>query len=218
MHNQSAHEKADQFLALSPEFRLGDLVTEQPHPETRQLSEIARVSVTSALDQLFTVDQDVVEAYRNWVNSDAPQLIAQCVLQSILNGGRLFFTGCGATGRLSILLETIWRRFWKDTQPFASAVYSVMAGGDYALIKSVEGFEDFSQFGEKQLRDMGVTAGDLVFAITEGGETPFVIGTVWEGLRRGAKVYFVYCNPDDILRRTVARSRQVLDDPRIEKI
>lgn len=218
MYNQRAHEKADQFLALSPEFRLGDLVTEQPHPETRQLSEIARVSVTSALDQLFTVDQDVVEAYRNWVNSDAPQLIAQCVLKSILNGGRLFFTGCGATGRLSILLEAIWRRFWKDTQPFASVVYSVMAGGDYALIKSVEGFEDFSQFGEKQLRDMGVTAGDLVFAFTEGGETPFVIGTVWEGLRRGAKVYFVYCNPDDVLRRTVARSRQLLDDPRIEKI
>lgn len=218
MHNQSARVKADQFLALSTEFRLGDLVTEQSHPETRQLSEIARISVTDALDLLFTVDEDVVQAYRNWVDSDAPQFIAQCVLRSILDGRRVFFTGCGATGRLSILLETIWRAFWKNTHPFASVVYSVMAGGDYALIKSVEGFEDFSQFGAKQIRDMGVTAGDLVFAITEGGETPFVIGTVWEGLRLGAKVYFVYCNPDDVLRRTVTRSRQVLDDPRIEKV
>ena len=56
-----------------------------------------------------------------------------------------------------------------------------MAGGDYALIKSVEGFEDFTAFGRKQLRDFGVCANDVVFAITEGGETSFVIGTAWEG-------------------------------------
>ncbi len=93
-----------------------------------------------------------------------------------------------------------------------------MAGGDYALIKSVEGFEDFSAFGRKQLRDLGVRAGDVVFAITEGGETSFVIGTAWEGVDSGAKVYFVYNNPDEILRQQVERSREIIEDPRIEKI
>ena len=56
-----------------------------------------------------------------------------------------------------------------------------MAGGDYALIKSVEGFEDFTAFGKKQIADLGVSAKDVVFAITEGGETSFVIGTAWAG-------------------------------------
>ena len=93
-----------------------------------------------------------------------------------------------------------------------------MAGGDYALIKSVEGFEDFTAFGRKQLRDLGVRAGDVVFAITEGGETSFVIGTAWEGVDAGAKVYFVYNNPDEILCQHVERSREVIQDPRIEKI
>jgi N-acetylmuramic acid 6-phosphate etherase len=93
-----------------------------------------------------------------------------------------------------------------------------MAGGDYALIKSVEGFEDFAAFGRKQLGDLGVRAGDVVFAITEGGETSFVIGTAWEGVDAGAKVYFVYNNPDDVLCRHVERSREVIEDPRIEKI
>ena len=54
-------------------------------------------------------------------------------------------------------------------------------------------------------------AGDVVFAITEGGETSFVIGTAWEGVEAGAKVYFVYNNPDDILcraRRTQPRSHR----------
>ena len=93
-----------------------------------------------------------------------------------------------------------------------------MAGGDYALIKSVEGFEDFAPFGRKQISDLGLASGDTVFAITEGGETSFVIGTAWQGVDAGARVFFVYNNPDDVLRAHVRRSREVIDDPRIEKV
>ena len=93
-----------------------------------------------------------------------------------------------------------------------------MAGGDFALIKSVEGFEDFAAFGKKQIGDLGVSSKDVVFAITEGGETSFVIGTAWKGVEVGAKVYFIYNNPDDILCEHVERSREVIQDARIEKI
>ena len=93
-----------------------------------------------------------------------------------------------------------------------------MAGGDYALIKSVEGFEDFAAFGKKQMTDLGVSSKDVVFAITEGGETSFVIGTAWAGLDVGAKVFFVYNNPDEVLCEHVERSREMIQDPRIEKI
>ena len=44
-----------------------------------------------------------------------------------------------------------------------NSIVSVMAGGDYALIKSVENFEDHQAFGKKQLSDAGVTKGDTVF-------------------------------------------------------
>ena len=93
-----------------------------------------------------------------------------------------------------------------------------MAGGDYALIKSVEGFEDFAPFGRKQIEDLGVSKGDVVFAITEGGETSFVIGTAWQGLEAGARVVFVYNNPDEVLRAHVTRSREIIDEPRILKV
>ena len=63
-----------------------------------------------------------------------------------------------------------------------------------------------------------MSAKDVVFAITEGGETSFVIGTAWAGVAAGAKVYFVYNNPDDILCEHVQRSREVIQDARIEKI
>jgi len=97
-------------------------------------------------------------------------------------------------------------------------VFSIMAGGDFALIKSVEGYEDFPDFGRYQLREQGVGPGDVVVAITEGGETSFVIGTAWEGLDAGAKVFFVYNNPTELLRRHVKRSREVIEEPRITKL
>ena len=151
------------------------------------------------------------------------------MLCALKKGGKLFFTGCGSTGRLSIQLVSIWRDFWQQQrargllsdptlQEFENRAFSVMAGGDFALIKSVEGFEDFTQFGRKQLKDLGVGARDVVFAITEGGETSFVIGTAWQGLESGAKVYFVYNNPDEILCRHVKRSCEIIQEPRIEKI
>ena len=109
---------------------------------------------------------------------------------------------------------------WPSPPPdrWENRTVSVMAGGDYALIKSVEGFEDFAPFGRKQIADLGVSKGDMVFAITEGGETSFVIGTAWEALEKGAAVAFVYNNPDEVLRAHVTRSREVLDEPRIRKV
>src|SRR6202007_3342587 len=125
-----------------------------------------------------------------------------------------------STGRLSILLDSVWRDFCRQQNlaDWEDRTFSVMAGGDFALIKSVEGFEDFTAFGRKQMTDLAMCSKDVVFAITEGGETSFVIGTAWAGVEAGAKVYFVYNNPDDILCEHVQRSREVIQDARIEKI
>lgn len=222
-------QRSEDFLKISDQFRLGGLVTEASHPVTAKLSETAQTSVTEALGLLFKVDEDVVRRYREFVDSNKPEEIADAVFKALKQGGRIFFTGCGSTGRLSIQLVSIWRDFWQQqarhgSQSSRSAAdleqraFSVMAGGDYALIKAVEGFEDFTAFGERQLGDLGVNSRDVVFAITEGGETSFVIGTAWKGVEAGAKVYFVYNNPDEVLCQTVQRSQEVIEDPRIEKL
>ncbi len=224
-----SRRRAEEFLAISEQFQLGALTTESSHPITANLSQTAREDITAALGLLFDVDGDVVRKYREFVESGRAAEIQQALLASLRNGGKLFFTGCGSTGRLSIQLVSIWRDFWQQQrarglvcrpgpEEFEQRALSVMAGGDFALIKAVEGFEDFTEFGKKQLGELGVSSKDVVFAITEGGETSFVIGTAWKGVEAGAKVYFVYNNPDDVLRRHVQRSREVLEEPRIEKI
>jgi N-acetylmuramic acid 6-phosphate etherase len=232
--------RSEEFLKISGQFKLGALVTEASHPVTANLSEVAKQDIAAALKLLFDVDDDVIHKFREFVESGRAVEIKETVLRSLKNGGRIFFTGCGSTGRLSILLDSVWRDFWrkqrgsrgneahseKISEPphvgcyenLENRTFSVMAGGDYALIKSVEGFEDFTAFGKKQIADLNVSAADVVFAITEGGETSFVIGTAWQGVEAGAKVYFVYNNPDEILCEHVERSREVIQDERIEKI
>jgi N-acetylmuramic acid 6-phosphate etherase len=216
----SSQTRSEEFLKISGQFKLGALVTESSHPVTANLSDVAKQDVSAALKLLFDVDDDVMKKFREFVESGRAGEIKETILRSLKSGGRIFFTGCGSTGRLSILLDSVWRDFWQNRKnpDFENRTFSVMAGGDYALIKSVEGFEDFTAFGKKQINDLGVSAKDVVFAITEGGETSFVIGTTWAGVDAGAKVYFVYNNPDDILCAHVERSREVIQDPRIEKI
>jgi N-acetylmuramic acid 6-phosphate etherase len=224
----TAHDRAEQFLEVAADFHLGSLVTESSHPRTGDLSDVARRRTEDGLAALFDVDRDVVRTFEEWSRTDQPGRMALAAVDTVRRGGRLFFTGCGATGRLSIQLDSTWRAFWQGrqargrTEPspacWADRTRSVMAGGDYALIKSVEGFEDFAPFGRRQIADLGLAAGDTVFAITEGGETSFVIGTAWQGVEAGARVFFLYNNPDDVLREHVRRSREVIEDPRIEKV
>ncbi len=227
--SETSNRRSEEFLKISEQFQLGVLTTESSHPVTTNLSETAKRDVSAALGLLFEGDGDVVRKYREFAESGRARAIKEAVLRALKNGGKVFFTGCGSTGRLSIQLVSIWRDFWQQQrarglvctptpEDFENRALSVMAGGDFALIKSVEGFEDFTEFGKKQIGDLGVGAKDVVFAITEGGETSFVIGTAWKGLEAGAKVYFVYNNPDDILCQHVKRSREVIQEPRIEKI
>ena len=221
----SAREKAQEFLEHQKAFRLGELLTESSHPKTRQLSQTIQADIPAGVRLLQSVDEDIPAALERIFAQDSFGRLIEAFHEAMRGGRRIFFTGCGATGRLSILFEAAWRRFWHERKPqdtgasrLENQCFSVMAGGDFALIKSVEGFEDFPDFGRHHLQEMGVQRDDVLVAITEGGETPFVIGTAWQGLAAGAHVFFVYNNPSDLLRRHVQRSREVIEEPRIQKL
>ena len=129
-------------------------------------------------------------------------------------GRRVFLCGCGATGRLALSLEYLWRRRGVDVD----RVVSFFAGGDVALVHSLEGFEDDPRFGARHLRDAGFVDGDLLIACTEGGETPYVIGATEAAASISSHApWFLYCNPDDALLRTGSRFSRVHADARIRK-
>jgi N-acetylmuramic acid 6-phosphate etherase len=217
-----AKKKAQAFLEHEKAFRLGELLTEAMHPKTLRLSQTIEADVQAGVRMLQSVDDDIPAALERIFAQESFGRLVDGLSEAMRTGHHIFFTGCGATGRLSILLEAAWREFWRRKEPdnsrMASLCISVMAGGDFALIKSVEGFEDFTDFGRRQIQEAGVGKDDVVVAITEGGETSFVIGTAWQGLDVGAHVFFVYNNPTDLLREHVQRSREVIEEPRIGKL
>jgi N-acetylmuramic acid 6-phosphate etherase len=90
-----------------------------------------------------------------------------------------------------------------------------MTGGDYAMIRSVEYFEDYQEFGKQQVRELEMTNEDMLIAITEGGETSSVLGTVEEAADRGAKVFLLFNNPASVLVENIERSRRAIEDTRV---
>src|SRR5690349_2165659 len=136
--------RSSEFLKISDQFKLGGLTTESSHPVTAQLSDVARKDVSAALKLLFDVDADVLRTFEQFVGAARAKGIQQAILKALQQGGKIFFTGCGSTGRLSIQLVSIWRDFWQQQRsagnvPAAASedmehrAFSVMAGGDFAL-------------------------------------------------------------------------------------
>jgi N-acetylmuramic acid 6-phosphate etherase len=202
---------ADEFLAQKEKFQLGDLPTESLHPNTLNLSDWAKGDVASGLNALREVD---LEALRRIVGlrSELSEFF-HAVAAALDHGDRVFLVGCGATGRLSLSLEYLWRKKF----PASTQVCSLMAGGDVALVHSLEGFEDFPEYGARHLRQLGFGPNDLLIGSTEGGETPYVIGAVKKAAEISRRPpQFLYCNPRQLLIDRVQRSRQVLTNPRIQ--
>lgn len=209
-------DTADEFLALAAQYQLGVLDTEGFHPLTAQLSEQAQHDLPAALRALQAVDVAALERLQG--KAAGMVELADAVNQTFASGKRVFLCGCGATGRLSLAAEWLGRAGMLPGE-LAERVIGFMAGGDAALIRSIENFEDFPDYGARQLDELGFGDGDLLIASTEGGETPWVIGAA----ERAAEVsrnapWFLYCNPDAQLRLAAERSRRVLDDARIRKL
>ncbi len=207
---------ADEFLAIAADFQLGSLDTEAQHPLTLNLSTLACQDLPAAVETLKSVDLLALERFK----AAAGQLpdLARAIALCFASGGRIFLCGCGATGRLSLSIELFCREGLLPPH-LADRVIAFMAGGDLALIRAVEKFEDHPEYGARQLDDLGFRDGDLLIASTEGGETPWVIGAT----ERAAEIskaapFFLYCNPDDILSAAAERSRRVIENPAIRKI
>jgi N-acetylmuramic acid 6-phosphate etherase len=205
---------ADEFLALAHDFQLGALDTERPHPATRGLSRLAQTDVAAGVAMLR--DADLMALAEMEKHAAGLPALSEAVARTLASGGRIFLCGCGATGRLSLSVELFCREGLLP-KAMSERVVAFMAGGDLALIRAVEKFEDHPEYGARQLDELGFGPDDLLIASTEGGETPWVIGAT----ERAAEIareapYFLYCNPEQLLSTTVERSRRILTHPKVQ--
>lgn len=211
-----SNDACKDFLEVAEKFKLGTLSTETPHPRTQNLSQEIQADLTVAINSLKDVDKEAFEHFHEHI----PKLerLGLDIEDTLSSGGRIYLCGCGATGRLSISLEVFCRQGMVP-EVYQNRFVGFMAGGDAALIKSIENFEDFPDYGRRQLIELGFSKNDLLISTTEGGETPFVIGATEAASDIGdRKPWFLYCNPEEQLVETVERSRKVIENSGIQSL
>ena len=113
-------------------------------------------------------------------NASIGDLIDDFVIQEItfnevikINKNKIFFVGSGTSGRLGMIESAeIYPTFGDKTY------IGIIAGGESAMTKSIEGSEDSLNEGIDQLNLHKLNSEDLVIGISTSGTTPFTIATL----------------------------------------
>lgn len=185
----------------------GHLSTELPNPRSENFDTL---SIAEAFDVMSREDASVAQAVAD-AGAEICQAI-QLVVKAFRQQGRLVYVGAGTSGRLGVLdAAECPPTFLTDPR----MVTGIIAGGDAALTRSIEGAEDRPEFGGAAMDDYAVGPRDVVFGIATGGTTPFVHGALARAKQLGAKTIFMACVSKDHAPDDADVSIRVLTGPEV---
>ena len=137
-------------------------------------------AVREAIDQITKVVDEIVDCF--------------------MNDGRLIYMGAGTSGRIGILDSV-------ECPPTygvpSDMVMCLMAGGDNAFVKAVEGAEDSKTLAVEDLKSINLQANDIVIGIAASGRTPYVIGGIEYAKEVGAKTACITTSKGSVLANLV---------------
>ena len=164
------------------------LSTEKPNPATASIDKMSTLDMLAAINE---EDAGVAIAVRSALPEIARAV--DTVAQSLRGGGRLFYVGAGTSGRLGILdaVECV-PTFGASPEQ----VQGLLAGGQEAVFRAVEGAEDSEETGGRDLRKRGFCRDDVVCGIAASGRTPYVIGALRYAKSLGAPSIALCCNEE----------------------
>lgn len=168
------------------------MITEQPNPNTRNIDSLDTLTMLGVIND---EDQRVALAVRDVLPQIAEAV--ELITASFLAGGRLIYVGAGTSGRLGVLdaVECV-PTFGIDAQ----MVQGLIAGGERAFMRAVEGAEDDQQAARDDLSALNITPDDTVVGIAASGRTPYVISALLYSREKGVKTVGIACNaPSDLL-------------------
>ena len=171
------------------------------------------------LDRLPTLE---MVQLMNQLDATIPLVIAQALPQiaqtvdaiatTLANGGRLFYQGAGTSGRLAVL-DAVELRPTFSTPP--GLVIGLIAGGEGALVKSVEGAEDSRALGEADLRAHDFGRQDMLIGVAASGRTPYVLAGLDYANHLGAVTGCVVCNPASPIAAAAQLPIEVVTGPEV---
>jgi N-acetylmuramic acid 6-phosphate etherase len=170
-------------------------LTEQRNPRS------GRIDVASTLeivDLINAEDALVVPAVR--LEREGIAQAIELVVTALRVGGRLIYVGAGTSGRLGVLDASECPPTF-GTPP--GMVVGIIAGGEQALVKSVEGAEDDVRAAAQAVDQATVGVVDFVLGIAASGTTPFVRAALDRARFLGAKTGLLSCSdpPPELVKR-----------------
>ena len=113
-------------------------------------------------------------------------------------GGRLFYLGCGTSGRLGVLDASECPPTFGVSKDL---VVGIIAGGDHALRNAIEGAEDNPEMGSADILSHSITKLDSVVGISVAGGARYVIGALEAAKSKGALTVAITSNEDTPIER-----------------
>ena len=161
-------------------------------------------SLYAHLDKMSTAE--LLEGI-NIEDCKVPEVVAGCIpqisslvdgiVERMKRGGRVFYIGAGTSGRLGITdASEILPTYGLD-----GAFIGIIAGGDGAIRRAVEGAEDNPEQGWMDVLAFGPKPEDTIVGITASGGAPYVLGAVRHAREAGMLTACITCNEDSPVAR-----------------
>ncbi len=154
-------------------------------PTTELINDLSNnLDQLSTFEMLAIINQEDAKAVAA-VQSVLPNIAAGVdrIADAFRFGGRLVYIGAGTSGRLGVLdASECLPTFGVSPE----MVFGIIAGGERALTRAIEGAEDDAAAGERAIRDADIQSVDVVVGISASGGAPFVRAALAEAKRRGA--------------------------------
>lgn len=188
-------------------LNLDAMTTERRNPDTMDLDTMTPLEVVTAMNR---EDAKVPQAIQPVLPA-----IAQAVewaIAALEHGGRVFYLGAGTSGRLGVLDAAECPPTFGVSPDL---IVGLIAGGEQAFIKAVEGAEDSRELGRQDLESRNLTAHDLVIGIAASGRTPYVLGALDYANGLGCHTVAISCNQGSAIGQAAQLAIEVVVGPEV---
>lgn len=186
---------------------LSKLVTEARNPRTMHLDEMTPLEIITVMNE---EDCHVIRAVKR-VLPQIARVISWCT-ESLEEDGRLIYMGAGTSGRLGVL-DAVECPPTFGVSP--GKVVGLIAGGDHAFVKAIEGAEDSRELGEEDLKRIGLTSRDVVIGIAASGRTPYAIGGLLYAKSIGSRTAAIVCNEHSEMAALADEAIELISGPEV---
>ncbi len=162
------------------------LKTEMRNPKTMHIDKMSTVDMVRVMQEENVNAANAIEAELDSIAKAIDE-----IAKRMKKGGRLFYVGCGTSGRLGVVDASECPPTYGVPN---NLVVGIISGGDSAIRNAVEGAEDSREFGYRDIAAQEIGELDCVVGISVAGGAQYVLGAFDKAREVGALLVALSCN------------------------